>query len=86
LGGTNASYLNDNTIKAKVLWDPACNESAEGAAAVSLNPDYYTIYWDHLVLVPKAYAHEAIAESYYPGPLPVQPPPSGDSVGRIKKG
>jgi dienelactone hydrolase len=74
LGGTNAVYVNNAALSGKVLWDPACNEGEEGAEAVSLHPDYYTLYWDHLVLVPKGYTAEAITATHYPGPLPKQPP------------
>jgi hypothetical protein len=74
LGGTNIVYADNARIKAKALWDPACNEGADGAAPVSLHPDYYTLYWDHLTLVPKGYTHEAIGATHYPEPLPKQPP------------
>ena len=66
MGGTQAVYVNDPKLGAKVLWDPSCDSNPSDVIEPELHPDYYTIDWVHIILAKKDYSHEAIAAAKYP--------------------
>ena len=73
-GGTQAVYIINQKLKAKVLWDPSYLSDVVEEAQEELHPDYYTLDWGHIILASKNYTNEGVSFSDYRN-APIEQPP-----------